>query len=129
MNITGVEINAEDVENLVGLVNNNIIEFKKIVHKLNSNYRNNRISINFIQNDINKIHKQLNNKYDSDNIIQQLNNINNSISELKLINSLSNLDNLANKIDNKNHLNINFKLACFGVGNIIITSLIIHYLT
>lgn len=29
MNITGVEINIEDIQNLVPLVNNNIIEFKK----------------------------------------------------------------------------------------------------
>jgi chromosome segregation ATPase len=108
-----IESSYEEIEAIVPIVNNNIIEFKKVVHKLNSNYRNNRISINFLQNDINRIHRQLN-------------NINNSISELKLINSLSNL---ANKIDNNNHLNLNLKLACFGISNIIITSLLIHYLT
>lgn len=111
-----IESTYEEIEAIVPIVNNNILEFKKIVHKLNSNYRNNRISNDFIKNDVNRIQKKLN-------------NLNESINDLKLINSLYKLDNLANKIDNKNHLNINFKLVCIGLSNIFITSLLIHYLT
>lgn len=111
-----IESTYEEIEAIVPIVNNNILEFKKIVHKLNSNYRNNRISNDFIKNDVNRIQRKLN-------------NLNESINDLKLINSLSKLDNLANKIDNNNHLNINFKLVCLGLSNIFITSLLIYYLT
>ena len=111
-----IESTYEEIEAIVPIVNNNILEFKKIVHKLNSNYRNNRISNDFIKNDVNRIQRKLN-------------NLNDSINDLKLINSFSNLNNLANKIDNNNHLNINFKLVCLGLSNIFITSLLIHYLT
>ena len=118
-----IESTYEEIEAIVPIVNNNILEFKKIVHKLNSNYRNNRISNDFIKNDVNRIQRQIN------DINNSINNINNSINDLKLINSFSNLNNLANKIDNNNHLNINFKLVCLGLSNIFITSLLIHYLT
>jgi len=111
-----IESSYEEIEAIVPIVNNNILEFKKIVHRLSSNYKNNRISINFIQNDINKIQRQLN-------------EINKSIYDLKLVNSLTNLNNLANKIENNNHFNLNLKLVCVGLSNIFITSLLIYYLT
>ncbi len=114
MNITGVEINIEDIQNLVPLVNNNIIEFKKIVHKLSSNYKNNRVNINFI-------HKNIT-------------DINNNISEIKnryeKLNSLiirSRIENLNNTIINNNtNKELNKKLSYCFIANLFLTGILVY---
>lgn len=111
MNITGVEINIEDIQNLVPLVNNNIIEFKKIVHRLSSNYKNNRLNINLIHkknNDINNNIIELKNKYEK-------------------LNSLiirSRIENINNIIRNRE---IDKKITYLFIGNLFLTGILVYF--
>ena len=114
MNITGVEINIEDIQNLVPLVNNNIIEFKKIVHKLSSNYKNNRVNINVLyknDNEINDNIKILTNKF-------------NFLNSLIIKARLDNLNNIV--IIKNNNKELNKKLSYFFIANLLLTGLFFY---
>jgi len=111
MNITGVEINIEDIHNLVPLVNNNIIEFKKIVHRLSSNYKNNRLNINLIHkknNDINNNIIELKNKYE----------------KLNTLIIRSRIDNINNIIRNRE---IDKKITYLFIGNLFLTGILVYF--
>lgn len=80
----------KDVMEIVPVINNNIIEFKKIVHKLERSYRsnkqlnqNNTIQLNNLKSEFDSI------KFCTDKLSAEINILNNDI---KLKNSLNNLD-------------------------------------
>lgn len=111
MNITGVEINIEDIQSLVPLVNNNIIEFKKIVHRLSSNYKQNRININLINKNITDM---------NENIIT----LKNKYEKLNSLIIRSRIDNLNNIIRNKE---FDKKITFLFLGNLFLTGILVYF--
>lgn len=106
-----IESSYEEIVEFIPIMNNNIIEFRKIVNKLNQLYRHNRISIMNLENNINC----------------ELEIINKNINELKILSLKKNFSNLSDKIDNS--LSSIFKSNSICIVNIVITSLLIYYLT
>jgi hypothetical protein len=82
----------KDIMEIVPVINNNIIEFKKIVHKLERSYRSNRYLILENSNQIKNLKSELESiKIDINKLGTDISNINN-INNIKLKNSLDYLD-------------------------------------
>jgi hypothetical protein len=70
LNIENVYISREnELEELVPLINNNIVQFKKIVHKLEQRYKANKHDIQSVKNDTKQAIKVLIDEYNKNNLI------------------------------------------------------------
>jgi hypothetical protein len=146
LNIENVYISREnELEELVPLINNNIVQFKKIVHKLEQRYKANKHDIQSVRHDTKHAIKVLIDEYNKNNliltnkvdkiaedykidedcmidkncIIDINKDINKNKSEITLINLSIN-----DKI-NKLASNIDYKFMFFTICNITITSTLI----
>ena len=88
-----------------------IIEFKKIVHRLSSNYKNNRLNINLINKNITNM---------NDNIIE----LKNRYEKLNTLIIRSRIDNLNNIIRNKE---IDKKITYLFIGNLFLTGILVYF--
>lgn len=140
LNIENVYINKEsELEELVPLINNNIIQFKKIVHKLEQRYKANKHDIQSVRHDTKQAIKVLIDEYTKNNLIlsnkieenhkdckideECIVNINEDINKNKSEITLINLS-INDKI-NKLTSNIDYKFMFFTICNITITSTLI----
>ena len=143
LNIENVYINRENkLEELVPLINNNIVQFKKIVHKLEQRYKANKHDIQSVRHDTKQAMKVLIDEYTKNNLIlsnkidkieenykdckideECIVNINEDINKNKSEITLINLS-INDKI-NKLASNIDYKFMFFTVCNITITSTLI----
>jgi len=135
LNIENVYISREnELEELVPLINNNIVQFKKIVHKLEQRYKANKHDIQTVRHDTKQAMKLLIDEYTKNNLIlsNKVNenencmiNINEDINKNKLDITLNHLS-INDKI-NKLSSNIDHKFMLFSLCNITITSILILF--
>jgi chromosome segregation ATPase len=119
-------ITINEIKDLIPIINNNIISFKKIVHKLERNYKNNRQNIDQLINDNIKINiKHENINFLINNINTELENNKQNIKDIKNNINNNNLEyiSLKDKL-NKNSLSIDYKFMLFTLFNVTISSII-----
>jgi len=102
-------INIKNLNELTDIINYNIYEFRKIVHKLEQRYKSNKINIDLIKGDI----KNINTNIDSE-IINIKNTINDNIT--KFDNEIININNNINI--EKDIENLNYKINMIAKSNI-----------
>jgi len=140
LNIENVYISREnELEELVPLINNNIVQFKKIVHKLEQRYKANKHDIQSVRHDTKQAIKVLIDEYNKSNLIlsnkvdkinENLNindnciiQINEEINKSKLEITLNHLS-INDKIKKLSH-NIDYKFMIFSICNISVASILI----
>ena len=110
------------ISELVDSINKNIYNFHKVVRKLEQNYKNNKLNIVKLTNDIEGVDSIVKrNHKDIEYIEIEIKNIKNEIKELN--NKKNEMDSNAIIIKQNFKLN-NQKLIFFFIGNIFISSLL-----
>jgi len=110
------------ISELVDSINKNIYNFHKVVRKLEQNYKNNKLNIVKLTNDIEGVDSIVErNHKDIEYIEIEIKNIKNEIKELN--NKKNEMDSNAIIIKQNFKLN-NQKLIFFFIGNIFISSLL-----
>jgi predicted nucleic acid-binding Zn-ribbon protein len=105
-----------DISELVEAINRNIFNFHKVVHKLQQNYKTNKININKLNDDI---------KNSTEMIFNLDKNIDNKINDIKIEISIINDIIKSNQKDKiNNNVILNNKFILLFCANIFTTSII-----
>jgi len=117
-----------NISELVESINRNIYNFHKVVHKLQQNYKTNKLSIIKLTNDIKNTGEMLFNlnknitDYINDNIDDKLNDIRLEIKNIKIDINDNKKDEI--KENENNNKKLNNKFIYYFCANIVTTSII-----